>query len=120
MNKSATRLVSRSEIGNTLDEFKTDILGNLSEQIDALKLQNMQEVEADALAIFFPKCRKKHALREFPLDAKIIETCVICLENHESRSCPSIPGLEAVFQEETISNPIKSLFFFSRGPWQGP
>ena len=105
VNKSATGSVSRAEIGNMIEEFKTDILGSLSEHIDTFKLQNKQKAETDALAIFYPKCRKKHALREFPLDAKIIETCVICSENHETKSFPSIPGLKVVFQEETISNP---------------
>ena len=84
VNKSTTGSMSRVEIGNMLDEFKTDILGSLSEHINTLKLQNKQKVETDALAIFYPKCKKKHALREFHLDAKIIETCVISLENHET------------------------------------
>ena len=39
-NKSATGSVSRAEIGNMLDEFKTDILGSLSEQLDTLRIQN--------------------------------------------------------------------------------
>jgi len=62
VNKSATRSVSRAEIGNMLDELKIDILGSLSEKIDTLKLQNKQKTEADALAIFCPKCRKKNML----------------------------------------------------------
>lgn len=39
-NKSTTGSVSRAEIGNMLDEFKTDILGSLSENLDTLKIQN--------------------------------------------------------------------------------
>jgi len=39
-NKSSTGSVSRAEIGNMLDEFKTNILGSLSEQLDSLKIQN--------------------------------------------------------------------------------
>ena len=97
--------MSRAEIGNMLDEFKTDILGSLSEQIDTLKLQNKQKDETNALTIFCPKCINKHSLRECPLDAKFIETCVIFLENHETKSFPSIPGLKVYFQEETTSNP---------------
>lgn len=62
-NKSATRSLSRAEIGNMLNEFKTDILGSLSEQLDTLKIQNKQKTEADSLAIFCSKCRKKHTLR---------------------------------------------------------
>ena len=63
VNKSAVGTISRVEIGNMLDEFKTDIQRILSEKIDTLKLQNKQKAETDALAIFCPKCRKKHALR---------------------------------------------------------
>ena len=51
-NKSATGSVSRAEIGNMLDELKTDILGSLSEQLDTLKIQNKKKTEANALAIF--------------------------------------------------------------------
>ena len=116
----ASRTVSRVEIGHMLDEFKSDILGSLSEQIDTLKLQNKQKAESDALAIFYPKCRRKHALRECPLDEKFVETCVICSEKHETKSCPSLPSLKAVFQEETPTNSTESLNFVSRRPWQGP
>lgn len=77
-NKSVTGSVSREEIGNMLDEFKTDILGSISEQLDTLKIQNKQKAETDALAIFCPKCRKKHTIRECPLDAKFVEICMIC------------------------------------------
>eukprot|EP00253_Pinus_taeda_P003396 PITA_03396 len=100
-----------------LDEFKTDILESLSEQLDTLKIHNKQKAEAEALAIFCPKCRKKHGLRECPLDAKVVETCVICSENHETKDCPSIPALKAVFQEDP--NTIESLCFVARRPWQG-
>jgi len=116
-NKSTTGSVSRAEIGNMLDEFKTDILGSLSEQLDTLRIKNKQKAEAEALAIFFPKCRKKHALRECPLDAKVVETCMICSENHETKDCPSIPGLKAVFQEDP--NSMESLHFVASRPWQG-
>lgn len=40
VNKSAAGILSRAKIRNLLDQFKTYILGNLSEQIDTLKLQN--------------------------------------------------------------------------------
>eukprot|EP00253_Pinus_taeda_P034750 PITA_34750 len=100
-----------------LDEFKSDILGSLSEQLDTLKIHNKQQAESEALAIFCSKCRKKHVLRECPLDAKVVETCVICSESHETKDCPSIPGLKAVFQEDPST--IESLYFVARRPWQG-
>lgn len=40
INKSATGTTSRADIGNLLDNFKTNILGSLSEQIDIHKIQN--------------------------------------------------------------------------------
>ena len=38
VSKFTSGTVSRVEIGHMLDEFKSDILGSLSEQIDTLKL----------------------------------------------------------------------------------
>jgi len=48
------------------------------------------------MAIFFPKCRKKHPKRECPFNS--IEECTICELNHATSSCPSFPGLKVVFQ----------------------
>jgi len=85
--------VSRAEICNLLDNFKIDILGSLSEQIDTLKVQNKKKVENVAFSIFCPKCRKKDALKECSLDLKSLETSVICVENHNTKEFPSIPSL---------------------------
>ena len=60
VSKSASGLVSQTKPNNLLN-----ILGNLNEQTDMLRMQNKQKV---ASFIFFPKCRKKHALHECPLD----------------------------------------------------
>lgn len=51
------------------------------------------------------------------MDAKVVETCVICSENHETKECPSIPGLKLVFQEDPTT--LESLYFIARRPWQG-
>ncbi len=98
INKSVVGTISRAELGNLLDNFKTNILGSLSEQIDTLKIQNKQKSENVALSIFCPKCGKKHALREYYLDLKSIATYVICVENHDTKEFPSIPDLKVVFQ----------------------
>lgn len=76
VSKSATRTVSRASIGNFLDNFKAYVLGNLSEQLDTLKIKNKQKDENVALSILCTRCRKKHALRECPLDS--VEICIIC------------------------------------------
>lgn len=38
VNKSTLGLVSRVELGNLLDNFKMNILGNISEQINMLRV----------------------------------------------------------------------------------
>jgi len=120
INKSTAGIVSREKIRNFLDTFKTDILGSLSEQIDTHKIQNKKNSKNAALSIFCPKCRKKHALRECPLDSKAIETCVICVDNHDTKECPSLLGLKAVFNDEGILEPVDSLYFIAKIPWQNP
>jgi len=79
INKFAAGIVSRAELGSFIDSFKNYILGSLSEQIDTLKIQNKKKAKNVALSIFCPMCKKKHALREFPLHLKSVKTCVICV-----------------------------------------
>jgi len=52
INKSTTGIVSREEIGNFLEKFRTKILGSLSEQLDTLKIKNKQKDENFALHSF--------------------------------------------------------------------
>jgi hypothetical protein len=52
--------VTREELGNLLENFKTDILGNLSSKLDTLNIKRKQEEENAILSIFCPRCRKKH------------------------------------------------------------
>ena len=40
VNKSSTTLVRQDELGNFLDNFKTEILSNISEQVEMLRMQN--------------------------------------------------------------------------------
>jgi hypothetical protein len=54
--------VTRVELGNLLENFKTDILGTIGSQLDTLKIKRKQEEENPVLSIFFPKCRKRHPL----------------------------------------------------------
>lgn len=55
-----------------------------------------------------------------PLDLKIIETCVICAENHDTKECPSIPGLKVVFSEEGMWNNVDPHYFIAKIPRQDP
>jgi len=55
------------------------------------------EVEKE-MTIFFPQCRKKHLIKECPLNT--VETCAICEKNNSTTTCPSLPRLKAIFQGE--------------------
>jgi hypothetical protein len=74
--------LTRIELGNLLENFKIDILGMIGSQLDTLKIKKKQEEENPILSIFFPKCRKRHPLRECPLDN--VSVCAICTENHKT------------------------------------
>jgi hypothetical protein len=43
-------------------------MNTFGSQIDTLKAKNKQEEQDQVLSIYCPKCRKKHAPRDCPLD----------------------------------------------------
>jgi hypothetical protein len=53
--KQSSRTVTRTKLGNLLENFKTNILITISNQLDTLKLKKKQEEEV-ALAIFCHRC----------------------------------------------------------------
>lgn len=85
------------EIGNLLENFKTNILGTLTMQLDIMQAKQKQAEAEKNLAIFCPRFRKKHSHKEFPLDA--VQACAICTKDHSTESCPSLPGLKAIYKE---------------------
>jgi hypothetical protein len=87
VNKSSIGGVSREDIGNLLDNFKTKILSTLGSQLNTLKIKQKKEVE-DLLTIYCPKCRKMHPLKECPLHN--IYLCGICVDNHATKNYPSL------------------------------
>jgi hypothetical protein len=94
----ASGSVTQAEIGNLLENFKTDILGTLTTQLDVLQVKQKQAEEEHLLAIFFPRCRRKHGSRECPLD--VVQNYAIFAQKHATEQCPSILGLKFIFKEE--------------------
>jgi hypothetical protein len=68
VQKSASGGATRVEIGNLLEDLKTEMLISFSSQIDTLKIKKKQAEAEVALSIFCSKCREKYPLRECPLD----------------------------------------------------
>ena len=85
------------EIGNLLEDFKTDILGTLTTQLDVMQAKQKQALVEQNLVIFYPTYWKKHSQRECPLD--MVQTCAICTKDHTTEQCQSLPGFKAVFKE---------------------
>ena len=71
--------VMRVELGNPLENFKTDILGAMGSQLDALEVKNRQDEERATMSIFCPRCRTKHPQRVCPLNN--IFVCHIYIED---------------------------------------
>ena len=82
----STGSITRIELGNLLENFKTDILETISAQINSVNIKN--KFEDEALAIF---CSRKNC----PLNE--ISLCV-CTKNHEINDCPSLLGLQAIYK----------------------
>ena len=118
VTKSATSGISRAKLGNLLEDFKTDLLSTLGTQVETSKTkkrQEQQDQQDQALSIFCPICRKKHPLKECPLNT--VEICGLCTSNHKTDDCPRLKELQAARVEENQS--MESLHFMGqRRPWQ--
>jgi len=86
----------KGENGNMLEDFKSEMLQTLAMQMDTLHIKRKQEEAKRALAIFFPRCTRRHPRNECPLNS--IEVCSVCEENHSIDKCPSLLELKAVCQ----------------------
>ena len=60
-------------------------------------MKKKQDEESAILTIFCSKCRKRHPLKECPLNT--IRICGFCIENHQMENYPSFPELQAIFKE---------------------
>lgn len=74
--KSSGAGVTKVELGNLLEKIRTNILGNLSSQLDVFQAKKKKEEVDLTLSIFLYECCKMHPLRELPL--KNFDTCNIC------------------------------------------
>ena len=96
--------------GNLLENFKTNILGAMGSQLDALQAKKRQEEERATMRIFYPRCITKHPQWEFPLNK--IFVCHICTEGHPTDDFPSLPELQAIYKSGDIGETLR------RPPWK--
>jgi hypothetical protein len=108
--KSSSGGITKLELGNLLENFKTDILGTINAQMDTLNIK--KKFEDEALAIFCLRCKKKHPIKNCPLNS--ISVCGVCVEDHTTEDYPSLPGLQAIYKgdNEHVAQPTQ------RKSWQ--
>ena len=75
-----------------------------------MSAKQKQAVEDLTLGVIFPKCRKNHPLKEWPLDR--VEVCQLCELNHDTKECPSLPQLKAVLQASTLN--VEPTYFITQ------
>ena len=86
----------KGEIGNMLEDFKSEMLQTLSMQMDTLHIKIKQEEVERALAIVCPRCTRRHPRNGCPLNS--IGVCLVCEEDHSIDKCPSLLGLKGAYQ----------------------
>ena len=94
VSKSTSTLVRQDELGNSLDKFKTEILSNLSEQVEMLRMKNYQKEDAGI----------------FVIHEKLYAT----------KFCSSFPKFKEVYQEDNGArqSPKKLCYVAPKRPWQ--
>jgi hypothetical protein len=113
--KSISNGVTKIELGNLLESFKTDIMSTFGSQLDMLKGKQKQEEQEKIFAIWCPSCRKKHGKGECPLNK--VQVCGLCTDNHATDDCPRLKELQATHIEE--GQGMESLYYLApRRPWQ--
>jgi len=42
----------------------------------------------------------------------------MCADNHDTKECPSLPGLKTIFNDEGIPKQVNPLYFIAKRQWQ--
>jgi len=99
-----------------LEDFKSEMRQFLAMQLDTLWIQRKQEEAKRALAIFCPRCTRKHPRNECPLHS--IEVCFGCKRDHPTNQCPSLLGIKAAYQR--AKEATKPLYYMNQRRPHGP
>lgn len=86
----------KGEIGNILEDFKSEMLQTLSLQMDTMHIKRKKEEVERTLTISYPRCTRRHPTNEYPLN--LIKTCLVYEENHATKRSPYLARLKVVYQ----------------------
>jgi len=79
---SSSNTSIKGEIRNMLEYLKSEMLQTLALQMDIMHIKRKQEEVERELAIFFPKCTRRHPRNQCPLN--LIDIGSVCEENHST------------------------------------
>lgn len=96
VGSSSSNTSIKSEIGNMLEDFKSQMLQTLALQMDTMQIKRKKEEAERELAIFSRRCTRRHPRNECPLN--LIEICSNCEENHSIDKFPFLPRLKAMYR----------------------
>lgn len=94
-NSSSSNTSMKGEIGNMLEDFKSEMLQTLALQMDTIHIKRKQEEAERALAILCPRCTRRHPKNECSLN--LIEIFSVYEENHSTDKCVSLPRLNSMY-----------------------
>ena len=90
-------------------------MSSISSQLDVMREKHEQVAEDLVLGVFCPKCRKKHSLKECPLDKA--EVCGLCELEHDTKYFPSLLKAKEVFHESMVDKE-HACFISQKNPWK--
>ena len=96
VSPSSSNASIKGEIGNMLEDFKSEMLQNVSLQLDTMHIKREEEEAERTSAILCPRCTRRHLRNECPLNS--IEIFSFYEENHSTDKFASIPRLKVVYQ----------------------
>ena len=92
---SASTTFSKHEFANQMEDLKSEMRQTITMQLDTFRIQQNKEEAKKALAIFCPRCMRKHPKNECPLHA--VEVCFVCEDDHPTNQCSTLPRFKAMY-----------------------
>lgn len=115
IKKSTNGGVTKAEIGNLFENLKFDLLNTVSSQLMTTQVKKTQDESDKALAMFCPKCKEKHSLKECKVNN--INLCNLYDMEHSTICCSELPRLKEALKESG-EEAHSSYFIGSRKSWK--
>ena len=113
---SASATFSKHEFANEMEDLNGEMRQAIAMQLDTFRIQQKKQEAESALAIFCPRCTRKHPKNECPLHS--VEVCFVCEEDHLTNQFPTLPKFKAMYQGTEAT--IEPLYVLNQMRSHGP